>query len=168
MEKVILLNNDYSFLNMIHWKKAMRLVSKGKVEVINVTDKVLRNLERTWELFVPKVLRLVKMVRSIYKTRVPFSKKNVFYRDLFVCQYCGKTGVRMTIDHILPSSRGGKSTFENCVTSCKPCNNKKSDKTPREAKMFPKKLPVQPTIMEFINIKMKALKIDKVLEDLWS
>ncbi len=167
MEKVILLNNDFSFLNMINWKKAMRLVAKGKVEVLQATTKVLRNIEKTWEIFVPKVLRLVKMVRSVYKTRVPFSKKNVFYRDLFTCQYCATKHGRMTIDHVLPVSRGGKSTFENCVCSCKPCNNRKNDRTPREARMFLAKQPIQPTIMEFINIKMKALKIDEVLKELW-
>lgn len=167
MERVILLNSDYSFINTIDWKKAMCLLAKGKVEVLKATDKILKSSERTWEIYIPKVLRLVKLVRSIYRTKVPYSKKNIIYRDKFTCQYCGKTDKKMTIDHVLPSSRGGKSSFENCVASCKPCNNIKNDKTPREAKMTLKRQPFQPTIMEFITIKMKLLGIDKILSDIW-
>jgi len=168
VERVILLNSDYSFLNTINWKKAMRLLAKEKVEVLKATEKILRSSERTWELYIPKILRLIKLVRSVYRTRVPYSKKNIIYRDKFTCQYCGKKEKKMTIDHVLPSSKGGKSSFENCVASCKPCNNKKNDKTPREANMVLRRRPFQPTIMEFITIKMKLLGIDKILKELWN
>lgn len=167
MQRVILLNSDYSFLNTINWKKAMRLLAKGKVEVLKATEKILRSADRTWELYIPKILRLVKLVRSVYRTRVPYSKKNVIYRDRYICQYCGTKGKKMTVDHVIPSSRGGKSSFNNCVASCKPCNNLKNDRTPREANMVLRKQPFQPTIMEFITIKMKLMGIDKILEDLW-
>ena len=166
MERVILLNQDYSFLNTISWKKAMRLVVKGKVQVVKATTKVITSPEKTWEMLVPAVIRLISLVRSVYRTRVPFSKKNVLHRDNFTCQYCGIKMKKMTIDHVLPVSRGGKSTFENCVASCKPCNNVKNDKTPREAGMSLKRQPTQPTIMEFIRMKMEALGIDKMLKDL--
>ncbi len=167
MERVILLNSDYSFLNTINWKKAMRLLAKGKVEVLKATDSIIQSADRTWKLYIPKVLRLVKLVRSVYKTRVPYSKKNVIYRDKYICQYCGKKERKMTIDHVIPKAKGGKSTFENCVASCKPCNNFKGSKTPREVGMVLKRKPFQPTIMEFINIKMKILGIDKLLKELW-
>ena len=166
-ERVILLNSDYSFLNTVNWKKAMCLLAKGKVEVLKATEKILRSSDRTWKLYIPKILRLVKLVRQVYRTRVPYSKKNMIYRDKYTCQYCGIVDQKMTIDHIIPSSRGGKSSWENCVASCKPCNNLKNDKTPREAHMSLKRHPFQPTIMEFITIKMKLLGIDKILEDLW-
>jgi len=166
MEKVILLNSDYSFLNVVSWKRAVRLMVKGKAEVVEASNKIIRNAERTIELLIPKVLRLVKLVRSIYKTKVPFSKKNVMVRDNFTCAYCGKTEQRLTIDHIIPKSKGGKSTFENCVASCKPCNNRKNNRTPSEANMFLKKKPFQPTIMEFFIIKMKRLGVYEVLKDL--
>jgi 5-methylcytosine-specific restriction endonuclease McrA len=166
MEKVILLNSDYSFINVISWKRAVRLMVKGKAEVVAASNKVIRNAERTIELIIPKVLRLVKLIRSIYKTRVPFSKKNVMVRDDFTCAYCGKEDQRLTIDHIIPKSKGGKSTFENCVASCKPCNNRKNNRTPSEANMFLKKKPFQPTIMEFFIIKMKRLGVYEVLKDL--
>ncbi len=180
MEKVIVLNSDYSFLNLVDWKTAMRLVCKKKVEVLKETTRILKDELKTWSIAVPLVIRLVKIVRTIYKTRVPFSKKNVFVRDDFTCQYCGekfhgKTKKRindeserllLNIDHIIPTSKGGKSSFENCVSSCKTCNNKKGNKTPNEANMPLKRTPFQPTIMEFMVQKMKALGIDEILKDL--
>lgn len=166
MERVILLNFDYSFLNVIGWKRAVKLVVKGKAEIVKASEKVVRNAERTVEIVIPKVLKLIKLVRSIYKTKVPFSKKNVFVRDDFTCAYCGSAEQRLTIDHIIPKSRGGSTDFDNCVASCKPCNNKKNDRTPREAGMFLVKKPFQPTIMEFFIIKMKRLGVYKTLKDL--
>ena len=72
----------------------------------------------------------------------------------------------MTIDHIQPKSRGGGHTFENCVCSCGPCNHKKGNRTPREANMFLKRQPYQPTIMEFFRHKVKRTGMDKVLKQL--
>ncbi len=167
MQRVILLNSDYTFLNIISWKKAMCLLAKGKVEILKATDKIIRNIERTWEINIPRVLRLVNLVRRIYKTRVPFSKKNVIYRDRFICQYCGLKDSKLTIDHVIPKCKGGKSTFDNCVASCKSCNNFKNDKTLSEMKMSLSRRPFQPTIMEFINIKMKILGVDKILKEIW-
>lgn len=166
MERVILLNGDYSFLNIISWKKAMCLMAKGKVEVVKTSKKIIRSVENAWVINVPKVLRLIKLIRTIYRTKVPFSKRNVLYRDKFTCQYCGRTKIKLTIDHIIPKSRGGRSTFENCVASCKPCNNKKEDKTPNEAKMSLIRKPVQPTIMEFLNLRMQTLGINSLLREL--
>ena len=117
-------------------------------------------------MLVPKVLRLLKLVRAVYKQKVPFSRKNIMVRDDFVCQYCGITGERLTIDHVIPKSRGGKTNFENCVGACKTCNAKKANKTPREAKMFLKKQPYSPTIMEFLRMQMKKENIDTFLEEL--
>ena len=88
-------------------------------------------------------------------------------RDGFKCAYCGAKDVRLTIDHITPKALGGKSTFENCVASCKPCNSRKGHKTCREARMFPKASAHQPTVMEFLQLKMKALGINKVIEELF-
>lgn len=165
-QRVILLNSDYSFLNTVNWKKAMCLIAKGKVEIVKASKKIIKSAENAWEMVVPKVLRLVKLVRTIYKTRVPFSKKNVLYRDEFTCQYCGKKKQRLTIDHVIPKSKGGRSNFENCVASCKPCNNKKGNRLPSEAKMGLPKRPIQPTIMEFLHIRMRMLGIDGLLREL--
>ena len=86
-------------------------------------------------------------------------------RDGFACVYCGDTE-KLTIDHVLPVSRGGKSTFENCVCACGDCNSRKSDKTPSEAKMFLKKQPYAPTISEFIRLRMEKFGIIDLLKEL--
>lgn len=169
MERVILLNNDYNFLGVINWKRAVTLVVTGKVEVLKNTGRIIRNANKTVELLIPKVVRLVHLARRIYKAKVPYSKKNVIVRDQNICQYCGDQVLnRMTVDHVIPSSKGGKSTFENCVACCKTCNSKKDDKLPHECGMFPIRDPYKPTIMEFVTLKMRSLGVDEVLDDLWS
>jgi 5-methylcytosine-specific restriction endonuclease McrA len=134
MERVIVLNGDYTFLNTINWKRAVCLVVTGKSEVVKYSDKVLHTVSGEF-MKLPLVIKLIKIIRSIYKSHVPFTKKNVMVRDRHLCVYC-KSKIELTIDHVIPVSRGGKSTFENCVTACKPCNNKKGSRTPREAKMY--------------------------------
>ena len=164
--QVVLLNSDYTFLNIVHWKRAVALISKGKVEVLKFSEKVIKTAAGA--IFkIPAVMRLIKLVRTIYKARVPFSKKNIMIRDGFKCVYCGVENVMFTIDHVVPKLKGGKSTFENCVTSCKPCNNKKGSKSCVDAKMFPKAKMFQPTISEFLMMKMKYLGIDNIIKDLY-
>ncbi len=166
MERCVLLNSDYTFLNVVSWKKAFALMTKGKVEVLKYSEMVIRSAAGA-VLKIPAVMKLVKLVRTIYKARVPFSKKNVMVRDGFKCVYCGVTGVRFTIDHVKPKSKGGKSSFENCVCACKSCNNKKGRKTCKEARMYPKARLEQPTISEFLLLKVKTLGVDKILKDLF-
>ena len=162
---VILLNADYSFLDTVSWRKAMKLIIKEKVEVVKETARKIA------DFYIPKVIKLIKFVRIVYKREVPFSKRNVFTRDNYTCQYCGKQYKRgskaPTLDHIIPKSHGGKNTWENCVTSCKECNTLKRDRTPSEAKMYLLKRPNKPTINEFMQLKLKSHGIQKVLDDLY-
>jgi 5-methylcytosine-specific restriction endonuclease McrA len=167
MERIILLNADYSFLNVVSWKKAFTLVSKGKVEVLKYSEKAIKSAAGA-VMRIPIVMRLIKLIRTIYKARVPFSKRNVMVRDGFRCVYCGNTGVRFTIDHVVPKSKGGKSTFENCVTACKPCNHRKGHKSCQEIKMFPKTQLIAPTISEFLRMKLHTLGVKKTLDDLFA
>jgi 5-methylcytosine-specific restriction endonuclease McrA len=165
VETCVILNGDYTFLNVVGWKRAIRLMVKQKAEVLKYSDRELHNCEGKVITRVPLVMKLMKIIRMIYKNRVPFSKKNIFVRDKHKCGYCG-SNKELTVDHIIPASRGGKSNFENCITACKPCNNKKDRRTPSEAKMYLSHQPYSPTISEFIRIKMKQLKIDKFLEEI--
>lgn len=167
MERIILLNADYTFLNVVSWKKAFTLLSKGKVEVLKYSENAIKSAAGA-VMKIPVVMRLIKLIRTIYKARVPFSKRNVMVRDGFRCVYCGKTGVRFTIDHVVPKAKGGKSTFENCVTACKPCNHSKGHKSCREAKMFPKTQMIAPTISEFLRMKLQSLGVKKTLDDLFA
>lgn len=166
MNRCIVLNGDYSYLNTISWKRAVCLMMKGKTEVLKYSDKVIRNVEGVEIMKLPLVLKLVKIIRMIYKNKVPYSKHNIFIRDNFTCMYCGKKYNKLTIDHVMPQSQGGKSSFENCVAACKSCNHKKGNRTPSEANMYIKKQPYAPTIYEFIRIKMKYYKIDMFIKEL--
>jgi len=162
---IVVLNTDYSFLNVVNWKQAIKLIVKGKVEVLEFTSRVLENAERTIRIVIPKIIRLVKMIRTLYKARVPYSKRNVFIRDKFKCAYCNTKVGKPTADHVIPRSKGGKSNFDNVVTACKPCNATKMDRTPREANMFMRYQPHQPTVMEFLQIRLKSLGVQDVLDE---
>jgi 5-methylcytosine-specific restriction endonuclease McrA len=115
---------------------------------------------------IPAVMRLIKLIRIIYRSRVTFSKRNLLVRDKFRCAYCGTRRERLSIDHIVPKSRGGETSFENCVIACSTCNRSKGNKTPREAHMFLKARPFQPTISEFLRLKFESLGVYDVLKDL--
>ncbi len=164
MDRVIVLNADYTYLNSISWKKAFLLIQKGKVEVVKYSKKMINTIYDTFK--VPLVVKLIKYIRILYRTKVPFSKKNIFARDGFKCAYCGRETEQLTVDHIIPKSKGGKSTFDNCVAACRPCNNRKGDKTCSEARMYPKVKAYTPTISEFLQIKMRKMGIDKIIESL--
>lgn len=164
MQNCVILNGDYSYLNTVSWQKAIKLMVKGKATVIKYTEVVVKTAEKVI-VKIPAVMKLIKIIRTIYRTKVPFSKKNVMIRDGFICQYCGAQK-ELTIDHVTPVSRGGKSTFENCVTACKDCNNRKSDKLPSELQMYLKKQPISPTISEFTRIKAVKAGVYDLLKDL--
>ncbi len=165
MSQCVLLNADFTFLNLVHWKRAMCLVAKGKVEVLSESQTVVRNASGM-ALKIPAVMRLIKLIRIIYRAGVAFTKRNVLVRDGFECAYCGKRAERLSIDHIIPKSRGGRTDFDNCVAACKRCNLRKGGRTPSEAGMFLKVRPFQPTISEFLRLKFKHLGLQQVLEEL--
>ncbi|MGD2072236.1 MAG: HNH endonuclease [Candidatus Thorarchaeota archaeon] len=165
MNQCVVLNADYSFLNIVDWKRAVCLVVKEKVTVLKWSKKIV-GCGDTGTMRIPLVLKLIKIIRTIYRARVPFSKKNVMVRDNFRCAYCGNRPRKLTVDHIIPSSQGGKTNFENCVSACKPCNNLKNNRTPSQAKMFLKVKAYQPTISEFLMKKVRQLGIDGLLKDL--
>jgi 5-methylcytosine-specific restriction endonuclease McrA len=160
----ILLNGDYSYLCLVNWKKAMRLVVSDKVKVLKYSDRIIRGVGKVFRA--PAVLVLTKVVRAIYRGKVPFSKKNVLVRDRFTCVYCAKSGKSMTIDHVIPKSKGGKTNFDNCVACCKKCNNQKGIRLPSEARMHLLKRPYQPTISEFIRIRLEKSDIYNYLVEL--
>jgi 5-methylcytosine-specific restriction endonuclease McrA len=165
MSHCILLNADYSFLNLVNWKRALCLLAKGKVEVVkDSAATVLSSGGRVHRL--PAVLRLIKLIRTIYRAGVTFSKRNVFVRDGFRCAYCGDRRERLSIDHIIPRSRGGRTTFENCVAACKTCNLKKGGRTPSEAGMFLRTKAYQPTISEFLRLKFQNRGLQELLSEI--
>jgi 5-methylcytosine-specific restriction endonuclease McrA len=131
-EHVLLLNASFEPLNIINWKKALKLIFLGKVEVVEETEDRVRSASLS--INIPSVIRLMRFV-SFKKREVKFSRQNIYTRDRFQCQYCGEKlkTEDLTYDHVIPRSRGGKTEWHNIVTCCIPCNRRKGGKTPEEA-----------------------------------
>ena len=129
MTHCVLLNADYTFLNVVHWKRAVCLIAKGKVEVIKDSPKAVKSSGGA-VLKMPAVMRLIKLIRTIYRTGVAFCKKNVLIRDGFRCAYCGSPKFRLTIDHIIPKSKGGKSILRIVWRHASPAIRKKETANP--------------------------------------
>jgi 5-methylcytosine-specific restriction endonuclease McrA len=164
MSQCILLNQDYSFLNLVNWKRALCLVAKEKVQVLAYSERTVTTAEGA--IFkIPSVVKLIKLIRTLYKARVPFSKRNILIRDGFQCAYCGFHRGRLTIDHVIPRSRGGPDDFDNCVACCRACNNYKGGRTPREAGMTLRLRAYQPTISEFLMLRARKMGINELLRE---
>lgn len=131
---VLVLNASYEAINIISAKRAFTSVMKGIAAVEQPSNKVIHTGRLT--LPVPSVIRLLEYRRIPHSART-LSKKGVLARDQHTCQYCmdPQPPTKLTLDHIIPSSRGGPSTWENLVAACFTCNNRKGDRTPTEAGM---------------------------------
>lgn len=133
--RVLVLNAGYEPLVAISWQRAMCLLFKEKVEILESYDDFkVRSASSSFE--VPAVIRLESYTRPA-PVHTKFSRENVYMRDDHRCQYCGKKrpARELTFDHVQPKSRGGNTNWKNIVSACKPCNRKKADRTPREASM---------------------------------
>ena len=139
MVQVLVLNASYEPLNITSWRRAMVMMLKGKAESIedNFTRKIREGT------YLPTVIRLKYYVKVPFR-QLPLTRKNIFYRDSHRCQYCGNTKGQLSIDHVVPRSRGGLDTWENVVTSCLPCNVAKGNRTPQEANMPLRNTPRRP------------------------
>ena len=167
MDNVIVLNADYQYLTSISWKKAIALYYKGKAEIVKYTDKILSNFDKSVQLNLPIVIKLIKFVKVKYNVVAPYSKYNVFIRDDFTCQYCNTKPDLLTIDHVLPKSKGGTTIYTNVVSSCKSCNLKKGDRTLKECNLSLNIKPYEPTVYEIITKKLKHKGTLDVLKDLF-
>lgn len=129
---VLVLNQNYQPLNICNVRRAIALLGKGKAEPIGETGEFLRSATDLIEK--PVIIRLYYMVkRPLHRRKL--SRREVFVRDGFRCQYCGDKTRDLTLDHVVPRSRGGQHTWDNIVSACKPCNHGKAGRTPREAGM---------------------------------
>jgi 5-methylcytosine-specific restriction endonuclease McrA len=147
-KKVLILNQDYRALTICSIQKAFVLVYMNKAEMVaEYEDRPLHTVSATFAT--PSIIRLFRYVHLSYRG-VILSRQNVFRRDGNECQYCGSTH-DLTLDHVLPRSRGGLSTWENLATACKSCNAKKGDLTPEEAKMPLKRKPFKPSFLMFLR-----------------
>jgi 5-methylcytosine-specific restriction endonuclease McrA len=129
MGKVLVLNASFEPLNITSWRRAVVLLLKGKAEQLEHNGKYL-----TKDFPLPSVIRLRQYVRVPYK-EIPLTRRNLLERDRQTCQYCDRKGDQLTLDHVIPRSRGGGDTWENLVAACVRCNVKKGNRTPKEAGM---------------------------------
>ncbi len=149
--RVLVLNASYEPLNVCTVRRALVLILKEKAEVLERGEGVLRS--ETMRVDRPEVIRLITFVRvprDIHRRRI--TRKAVLARDGWTCQYCGSNRHTLTVDHVIPRSRGGESIWENIVASCAPCNRKKGNRLPQEIRMHPKRRPRPPGPTVFIRI----------------
>ncbi len=146
--KVLLLNQNYEPITVVSAKKAIILFVLQKVEIIEKRDQFVRS--QYMALPLPSVIRLTCYVK-VPRKRVELTRANLFRRDNNRCQYCGTRKGPLTIDHIVPKTRGGKDTWENLVSACVKCNNKKGNRTPEEAGMPLLKKPKRPNYLFFMQ-----------------
>lgn len=143
--RVLILNASYEPLHVCSVKRAVSLLMHEVAESVEDSGKVLRSPNSVFS--VPSVIRLRRFVRAPFRQRVAFNRKNVFRRDEHSCQYCGRHTSDLTLDHILPRSRGGPTSWENVVACCKSCNARKRDRTPEEAAMHLRRRAYAPRFM---------------------
>ena len=147
----LVLNADYrplSYypLSLWSWQDAIKAVCLDRVQIVSSYDRIVKS--PSFEMFIPSVVSLKEYVKP---ARHPaFTRFNVFLRDKFQCQYCGSHD-DLTFDHVIPRSKGGRTTWENVVAACAPCNLRKANRLPREIRMFPSQAPFQPTVHDLHN-----------------
>jgi 5-methylcytosine-specific restriction endonuclease McrA len=149
--RVLVLNATFEPINVCTVRRAAVLVLKEKAEVVEHGDERLRS-ERL-ALDRPVVIRLVTYVRiprDVHRRKI--TRKAVLARDSWTCQYCGSQRPGLTVDHVIPRSRGGESVWENIVAACTTCNRKKGNRLPREVRMHPRHSPRPPGPHVFIRI----------------
>ena len=150
MQQVLVLNASYEPLNVCSVRRAHVLVFKGKAEVIEQLEQPLHSATDTYPW--PHVIRLVTYVRVPRAMQRKISRRALFARDDWRCVYCGCGTGRLTLDHVVPRSRGGESSWENVVTACSTCNLKKGNRLLHEVGMALRSPPRQPTPVLFIRI----------------
>lgn len=135
MGEVLVLNATYEPLSVVSVKRAVILLLKEKAELIEAAQAMLRS--ESLSVPVPLVIRLVYFVKIPPRITLPVTRRGVLSRDHYTCQYCGAMPPRkdLTVDHVVPRSRGGKSTWENVVAACTKCNGRKGSRTPAEANL---------------------------------
>ncbi|MGE5263899.1 MAG: HNH endonuclease [Acidobacteriota bacterium] len=150
LRSVLVLNATYEPLNIVPVHRAIVLLLKEKAEIVEAAKRQIRaeRLAIDW----PLVIRLVTFVPIPRRLPLPLSRRTVMARDMYTCQYCGgqPTKHELTVDHVIPRSRGGATIWENVVTACAPCNRRKGDRLPDEAHMMLRTKPARPHFVAIV------------------
>jgi len=154
VRQVLVLNSTYEPINVCSTRRALVLLLKGRAEPLEAGPHLVRSERAAYA--VPVVIRLTHYVSLPRAESRRLSRRAILARDGFRCQYCGSTR-HLTIDHIIPRSRGGKTSWENVVTSCEPCNVRKGACLPSEAGMSPARRPRPPLPRDFVLAARKTV-----------
>lgn len=149
MQRVLVLNASYEPLQIISVRRAVVLLLQEKAELVEATERQLRACNISFDI--PLVIRLMRYIRIPRRLKLPCSRRGVLARDHETCQYCGTQPGRpnLTLDHVVPRSQGGTTTWDNVVTACRECNRKKGGRTPEQAHMELRTRPRQPQYVAF-------------------
>ncbi len=153
--KVLILNQTFEPLQVCSARRAVVLLFTGKAERVEDTARAIHSPSTI--LLLPSVIRLHRFVRRPEQPSIAFNKKNILKRDAYTCQYCGhNSGEKMTIDHIIPKSQGGRTVWENVVSACRACNLKKGNKLLEQAGMRLLRRPAKPVSAFYLGVLAHA------------
>ncbi len=144
--KVLVLNSTHVPINITSWERAISLLYKGKADGVRYNGHFINGKYR-----LPEIIRLAKYVPMPY-SEVVLSRRNIYLRDNHTCQYCGRQGGNLTIDHIVPKSKGGEDSWQNMVVCCARCNNRKGDRSLEEAGMKLIGVPYRPSSTLYLHM----------------
>jgi 5-methylcytosine-specific restriction endonuclease McrA len=163
MDTTLVLTQSYVPHRIVTWQRAVTMLFDDKIEVLASYDVPLRSPSIT--IAMPAVVRMLSALRPRRKG-VKFSRVNVLSRDGYVCQYCGRSAPsrELTFDHVVPRSKGGRTIWENIVTACIRCNERKGARTPHEASMPLRKAPHRPRELPIANLPMH---VGRALPEEW-
>jgi 5-methylcytosine-specific restriction endonuclease McrA len=140
-EPVLVLNLNFEPLNVCNTQRAVGLLMVGKAEIVENGRGHIRAASSVFPR--PSVIRMAYMIRRP-RPKVKLSKREIFRRDNYICQYCGQPSAHLTVDHIIPRFRGGQYSWENLVTACPQCNRRKGGRTLQETHMTLRHRPTEP------------------------
>jgi 5-methylcytosine-specific restriction endonuclease McrA len=156
MSRVLVLNASYEPINVCTVRRAAVLVLKQRAEILEHSQWALHAENLTMPR--PVVIRLITYVRiprDAHSRKI--TRRAIFARDQWTCQYCGNERGTLTIDHVIPRSKGGTSAWDNIVTCCAPCNRRKGDRLPNQAGMHPRHAPKAPSPTLFVHVAMTRI-----------
>ena len=162
--QTLVLSQGFEPIKIVSWQRAITLLFLGKVEVVEEYDRDIKTTSLV--IKIPSVVRLLNAFRR-HRKPTKFSRVNIYGRDDYRCQYCGakKPIAELTYDHVVPRSRGGKTTWTNIVTCCSDCNRKKANRTPAQAGMLLLKAPVQPTATPTLVVTVSKTSVPDAWRD---
>ncbi len=152
--RILVLNAGYEPLGLTTIRRGVVLVQNETADAVTLSQHFLRTPSR--RVPVPSVIRLRRMIRRPLG-RLSLNRRNVLRRDLFTCQYCGLKSSSLTVDHVVPKSRGGRDSWENLVAACHSCNTRKGDRTPEEAGMPLRRRPAAPGYLAWITFELREV-----------